>query len=933
MSYKYLAKDENLKQVLVPVVHDQLDGIQGDGYYHLSINGYNFVVTSQADMPLADGYFLTSSAGGTPVWIEQEEPILDHNSLLNIEGGSALDGYYHLTGTEHTWITDGPTTGYWTVSKGGTGQTTYSAGDMLYAPIADTLDKLPIGPDGYVLTVISAMPSWEPIVTGIDPVQYPTDLAPIVAPVGGIAYVESLRCYYVYDVESTLSADAHNIVASIYGGNWLRQDPPDDTWKQQTTWYINPTTGNDLSSGIDSPNAIQTLAEWRRRTGGFVKTDVNVHLEQNIPITDPLPGKIGVEGPGSLVFNGTLTQLSTGTITGYLPFDATTQPIAQLSDNTPQDWSAFVGYLVYIVEQDIWLRVVRDLGGGDCLITPAAYYYNMLMYYGIVTPIVGNTYIVYSTSEVFTPIPYSDTIDSMIIDAQDYTVVFTDLTILSSCGYSPSMTSESGYSMFLRCDIGIDYTFTLNGKWQLFCTRSASPIPTYPGQTGGVVIAVNSFVDVWAHVALTDPASSYAMFNLDKGGIVNISRGGLFLESSSFSIVRGSLSVNGPLVCNNSYGYGVELATNTDCYITSAGYILGSGNANYGLTIRAGSKVYCATSANCKITGDVNMDFIVGDSEDLLPDITQTLPQALYHCTTWAEFAAAPFSGTAINYNNGAYLGPETTITTPGPVAGYWLEAQGGTGQTTYSAGDILYGDPITPNTLAKLPIGNDGYVLMATPTGPEWTYSSPSNYLLSFVDGDLDLSGNITITHNLGNKYVMVEVYDENDSKVIPESVVLVDSNSCTVNLASMQPLIGTWHAVVYVGGTIPSARSVNRWFFTGGSETTSSTGWVTIGAAYIDPTNGPPTSYLRCVLECTNASYPCVVRLYNSDDSTAVGGSSGEITETALTPTLNTLALIAGTTVGFPYAPKLYFFQIKMSGGAPPESVACKNAVVEQS
>jgi hypothetical protein len=84
---------------------------------------------------------------------------------------------------------------------------------------------------------------------------------------------------------------------------------------------------------------------------------------------------------------------------------------------------------------------------------------------------------------------------------------------------------------------------------------------------------------------------------------------------------------------------------------------------------------------------------------------------------------------------------------------------------------------------------------------------------------------------------------------------------------------------------------------------------------------------------LECTNASYPCVVRLYNSDDSTAVGGSSGEITETALTPTLNTLALIAGTTVGFPYAPKLYFFQIKMSGGAPPESVACKSAVVEQS
>lgn len=43
---------------------------------------------------------------------------------------------------------------------GGTGQTTYTTGDILYASASNTLSKLPIGSTNQVLTVVSGIPAW-----------------------------------------------------------------------------------------------------------------------------------------------------------------------------------------------------------------------------------------------------------------------------------------------------------------------------------------------------------------------------------------------------------------------------------------------------------------------------------------------------------------------------------------------------------------------------------------------------------------------------------------------------------------------------------------------------------------------------------------------------------------------------------------------------
>jgi hypothetical protein len=57
------------------------------------------------------------------------------------------------------------TTGTWSATaiaatKGGTGLTTYTTGDIIYASATNTLSKLAAGTDGQILTLASGVPSW-----------------------------------------------------------------------------------------------------------------------------------------------------------------------------------------------------------------------------------------------------------------------------------------------------------------------------------------------------------------------------------------------------------------------------------------------------------------------------------------------------------------------------------------------------------------------------------------------------------------------------------------------------------------------------------------------------------------------------------------------------------------------------------------------------
>jgi hypothetical protein len=128
-----------------------------NGWEH-SPNGtdwYKFPTQSFSTTAPSDGYFLSWNAGASE-WTPVPR---DHNSLTGHDGGTAGQ-YFHFTSAQHTWLADAADAGHWTETQGGTHQTSYATGDMLYASAVDTLSKLTIGGEGSILQVNSGVPVW-----------------------------------------------------------------------------------------------------------------------------------------------------------------------------------------------------------------------------------------------------------------------------------------------------------------------------------------------------------------------------------------------------------------------------------------------------------------------------------------------------------------------------------------------------------------------------------------------------------------------------------------------------------------------------------------------------------------------------------------------------------------------------------------------------
>lgn len=109
-----------------------------------------------------------SSSNTTTVAGTVKLPNVGTSGFVKIGAGGQLsnDTNTYLTSVSTTNITDGAVTsvkladGAATIAKGGTGITTYTAGDILYASAANTLSKLAKGSDGQVLKLASGLPTW-----------------------------------------------------------------------------------------------------------------------------------------------------------------------------------------------------------------------------------------------------------------------------------------------------------------------------------------------------------------------------------------------------------------------------------------------------------------------------------------------------------------------------------------------------------------------------------------------------------------------------------------------------------------------------------------------------------------------------------------------------------------------------------------------------
>jgi hypothetical protein len=96
-------------------------------------------------------------------------------------------------------------------TDGGTGQTSYTTGDLLYASSASALSKLPIGTNSQVLTLSGGLPSWQtPAASGVTSVSGTTDR---ITSTGGTTPVIDIAATYVGQTSITT-------LGTIATGTW-----------------------------------------------------------------------------------------------------------------------------------------------------------------------------------------------------------------------------------------------------------------------------------------------------------------------------------------------------------------------------------------------------------------------------------------------------------------------------------------------------------------------------------------------------------------------------------------------------------------------------------------------------------------------------------------------------------------------------------------
>ncbi len=161
------------------------------------------------------GQVLTSGGAGTlPTWTTIASGVSSVSGTLNritSTGGAnpVIDISVSYVGQSSITTLGTIATGVWNGTAigptfGGTGQTTYSTGDILYASAANTLSKLAATTDGFVLTLAAGVPSWTASVVGnVDSFSPDTGTDPVVPDGAGLIDIQGQATPNVSGIQVT----------------------------------------------------------------------------------------------------------------------------------------------------------------------------------------------------------------------------------------------------------------------------------------------------------------------------------------------------------------------------------------------------------------------------------------------------------------------------------------------------------------------------------------------------------------------------------------------------------------------------------------------------------------------------------------------------------------------------------------------------------
>lgn len=183
------------------------------------------------------------------------------------------------------------------------------------------------------------------------------------------------------DKSSVLTVDNKTVFATLSGtGRWIRRQIPNPRHWKQTSWQIDPITGNDLLNSGAPGSPLATAAELDRRWGENARLVNGVILEilSDLPDSDPLRLNIQMPpGPAGgaqtrFCLKGSRALMASDVLTGYTPLSRVTGATSRNVITSALDFTPYLGYTVVLTSGagSGYSAQIQAAGVGVATITP-----------------------------------------------------------------------------------------------------------------------------------------------------------------------------------------------------------------------------------------------------------------------------------------------------------------------------------------------------------------------------------------------------------------------------------------------------------------------------------------------------------------------------------------------------------------------------------
>jgi hypothetical protein len=156
----------------------------------------------------------------------------------------------------------------------------------------------------------------------------------------------------------------------------------------------------------------------------------------------------------------------------------------------------------------------------------------------------------------------------------------------------------------------------------------------------------------------------------------------------------------------------------------------------------------------------------------------------VFHCISQAVWASyLDFWQGLGGGGSGASSGGGALVATSGGA----LATQGQFGSPITTKGDLIAGN--ATGVAVRLPVGTDGQILTANSgatDGIQWQSAGTGSQGLGKYSTTFSSATSVTVTHNLGTKAVLVQVYDTSGNQVDPQSVTTTSTSVVTLTFGA---------------------------------------------------------------------------------------------------------------------------------------------------